>query len=145
MHSQHFRSHVPVVAMSIAAIALLVTACAHPPTSRTGAIHDIRVVEGPEPADLIVNPGDEVRWVNARNLPIRVDLVGMKQEDFSCERGFSNLFGVIGESAMAKPNESASACFNKSGVVNYNLRMESPLPGGEKIVSGVVRIGTIAK
>jgi hypothetical protein len=29
--------------------------------------------------------------------------------------------------------------------VNYNIRMESALPGGEKIVSGVVRIGAITK
>ncbi len=124
---------------------LSVAGCAHPPTSRSGVVHDIRVAEGPEPADLVVNPGDEVRWVNSRTLPLRIDLVNVKAEDMSCERGFSNLFGVVRESATIKPNESASVCFTKPGVVNYNLRMESALPGGKNIVPGVIRIGTMGK
>lgn len=124
---------------------ILATACAGPATTRTGAVHDIRVAEGPDPADLIVNPGDEVRWVNSRTLPLRVDLVNVKAEDVSCQRGFSNIFGMMQESATIKPNESASVCFTKPGVVNYNLRMDSALPGGKAIVPGVVRIGTTGK
>lgn len=124
---------------------LLTAACAHPPTSRSGAVHDIRIIEGPEPADLVVNLGDEVRFVNARTLPVRVDLVNVKHEDLSCERGFSNIVGTVQESATIKPNDSAAVCFAKAGVVNYNLRMESALPGGEKIASGVVRIGNVGK
>lgn len=130
---------------SLMAVALLASACAHPPTTRSGAVHDIRIIEGPDPADLIINAGDEVRWVNARSLPLRVDLVGVKHEDLSCERGFSNIVGTVQETATVKPNESASACFTKAGVINYNLRMESPLPGGEKIASGVVRVGTMGR
>lgn len=126
---------------SVVTIALLAAACSYPPTTRTGAVHDILVSEGPGPMDLVVNPGDEVRWVNARSLPIRVDLMGIKSDGVSCDRGFSNIFGVLGESATIKPNQSASACFSKSGVVNYNLRMESAVPGGMKIVPGIVRIG----
>jgi plastocyanin len=124
---------------------LSVAGCTHPPTSRSGAVHDIRIAEGPEPADLIVNPGDEVRWVNMRTLPVRVDLVNVKHEDTSCERGFSNMVGTVQESATIKANDSASICFTKAGVVNYNLRMESALPGGEAISSGVVRVGNMAK
>lgn len=133
---------VSIAAASVVMIALLAAACSYPPTTRTGAVHDIRVVEGPEPADLVVDPSDEVRWVNGRTLPIRVDLVGIKSDGLSCERGFSNIFGMLAESATIKPNESASACFTKSGVVKYNLRMESALPGGKVISSGIVRIGT---
>jgi hypothetical protein len=127
---------------SVVTIALLAAACSYPHTTRTGAVHDIRVAEGPEPADLVVDPSDEVRWVNGRTLPIRVDLVGIESDGLSCERGFSNLFGMLAESATIKPNESASACFTKSGVVKYNLRMQSALPGGKVISSGIVRIGT---
>jgi hypothetical protein len=126
----------------IGVLALLATACAHPPTSRSGAVHDIRVIEAPVPDDLIVNIGDEVRWVNGRNLPIRVDLLNVNQDDLSCERGFSNLFGTLRESTTIKPNQSAGICLVKAGVVKYNIRMESALPGGEKIVSGIVRIGS---
>jgi plastocyanin len=129
---------------AIGAVALVVlsVACAGPATSRSGAVHDIRITEGPEPADLIVNPGDEVRFVNARTLPLRVDLVNVNAEDVSCRRGFSSFFGAHQESTTIQPNESGSACFSKAGIVNYNLRMESALPGGKKIIPGVIRVGT---
>jgi plastocyanin len=129
----------------IGVLALLASACSHPPTTRSGAVHSIRVMEAPVPDDVVVNAGDEVRWVNARNLPIRVDLVGLHKDDVSCERGFSNLFGTVRESAKIDPNDSASLCFVQAGAVNYNVRMDSALPGGEKIVSGVVRIGGTTK
>lgn len=131
-------------ALALAALFVAVAilgACAGPSTTRTGDVHDIKIAEGPEPNDLIVNPGDEVRWVNTRTLPIRVDLVNVQSQDLSCEREFSNLFGAIRESATIKPNETASACFTKPGVLNYNLRMDSALPGGKVVVPGVIRIG----
>ncbi len=126
--------------MTVAAVG----ACAGPTTTRTGAVHHIKIAEKPErePGDLIVNPGDEVRWIDSRTLPVRADLVNVKSEDVFCERAFSNLFSVMGESATIKPNETVSACFTKPGMVNYNVRMDSPLPGGQVIVPGVIRIGT---
>jgi len=135
------RSKANSLTMVIAAVVMLV-ACAGPATTRTGAVHDIRITEGPVPADLIINPNDEVRWVNSRTLPLRVDLVNVESDELSCERGFSNMFGATRESATIKPNETASACFTKAGVVNYNLRMDSALPGGQIIVPGIIRIGT---
>ena len=144
MHTRESRFHFSIV-MGIAAVILLGAACAGQTTSRTGAVHDIRVIEGPEPADLTVNIGDEVRWVNARTLPIRVDLLDIEAERVSCGRGFFNLIGRIQDSATIKANESASLCFTKAGVLNYNIRMESALPGGKTIVSGVVRIGNLPK
>jgi plastocyanin len=127
--------------LGLLAVLLLAVACAGPQTTRTGAVHDIRISEAPEPAELNVNPGDEVRWINMRTLPLRVDLVEVKPDDLACERGFSNLLGTIQESATINPNESASACFVKASTVKYNLRMESALPGGKSIVSGVVQVG----
>ncbi len=121
---------------------LLLGACAGPTTTRTGAVHDIRIAEGLEPADLIVNPGDEVRWVNTRTLSVRVDLINVAPDDITCQRGFSNLFGAIQESATINSNQTVSACFAKSGVINYNLRMDSALPGGRFIVPGIIRVGT---
>jgi plastocyanin len=126
-------------------LALVLGACAHPPTSRSGAVHDIRVIELPEPADLVVNPGDEVRWVNARSLPIRVELIGIDRDDLSCEQNFSNIFGTFRGWTTINPNGSSGLCFVKEGAVKYNVRMESALPGGERIVSGIVRIGGTTK
>lgn len=127
--------------LAVVTAALMIAACAGPSTSRTGSVHDIRIAEGPDPADLIVQPGDEVRWVNARTLPVRVDLINVPSDGLSCERGFSNFFASIQESSTIKPNQTTSACFTKPGVVNYNLRMESALPGGSVVVPGVIRIG----
>lgn len=135
----------PLFFFSLVMVTALAAACSHPPTTRSGAVRDIRIIEGPEPADLIVNLGDEVRFVNARTLPVRVDFVNINHEDLSCERGFSNIVGTVQESATIKPNESASVCFAKAGVVNYNLRMESALPGGKVISPGVVRVGSMGK
>lgn len=141
MRRQAFCISVPMRAIGAFAIVLLAAACAGPTTTRSGVVHDIRIAEGPEPADLIVNPGDEVRWVNARTLPLRVDLVNVKSDELSCERRFSNIFGVFQESATIEPNGTASACFVKAGVVSYNLRMDSALPGGKVVVPGIIRIG----
>ncbi len=144
MHPTYRRLTLSCSILLLAGFALSV-GCSHPPTSRSGAVRDIRVVEGPEPADLIVNVGDEVRWVNARTLPVRIDLVGVKHDDVLCERGFSNLLGTLQESATINANETAAICFAKGGVVNYNIRMESALPGGKDIVSGLIRVGTMGR
>lgn len=127
------------------ALSVGLMACAGPQTSRSGEIHTVKIEEEPRPADLIVNIGDEVRWVNHRSLPVRLDLVGDVHEGLSCERGFSNLLGMRTEYATIQPNESAAACFSKVGVIKYNLRMGSALPGGKAITSGTVQIGDPTK
>ena len=129
--------------LSLAWIVLLAAACAaSPTTSRTGAIHDVTVTEGPDPADLMVNPGDEVRWVNSRTASIQIDLVKTNPELLSCNRGFSDFLGFPRAFAELSAGETASACFVLTGDVQYNLRMESALPGGMKFVSGVIRVRT---
>ena len=129
--------------MSLAGVVLLVAACAAgPTTSRTGAIHDITVIDGPDPADLMVNPGDEVRWVNRRTQSIKIELVETNPETLSCNRGFSDELGFPRDFATVTRGDTASACFAITGDVTYNLRMESALPGGIKIVSGLIRVGT---
>jgi plastocyanin len=128
--------------VSLVVIMGSIAACGGGTTTRTGAVHDIRVTEGPDPADLVVNPGDEVRWVNARTGNVRVDLVMMDTDQFSCSRGFSNMLGMAQDFAEVRPNSTASACFSKPGVIKYNLRMETTLPGGRAITSGLIRIGS---
>jgi plastocyanin len=127
------------------ALSVGLTACAGPQTSRSGEIHTVKIEQEPHPADLIVNIGDEVRWVNHRTLPVRLDLVGDVHEGLSCERGFSNFLGMKTEEATIKPSESVAACFSKVGVIKYNLRMDSALQGGKTITSGTVQIGDPAK
>ena len=93
------------------------------------------------PANLRVQPGDEVRWVNKRSTPVTVEFLGNALVDVTCQSGFSNLFRRQQEMATIRPNESASLCFGKVGTVTYNARMESPVAGGETIESGTIRVG----
>jgi plastocyanin len=123
------------------ALFLGLAACSGPHTSRSGEIHTVHIEDEPQPAELVVNVGDEVRWVNHRAQPVRLDLVGDVHDGLSCERGFSNLLGSKTEQANIKPNKSVAACFSKIGVIRYNLRMDSALPGGQSITSGTIQVG----
>jgi plastocyanin len=126
----------------LGAAVLLMAGCAGVPhTSRTGAIHDVKFEEHMMPSELQVQPGDEVRWVNHRTMPVRIDFLDGALNEVSCERGFSNFIGRRQESVSIDPNQSASVCFSKSGAVTYNARMESAVPGGKLIEPGMIRVG----
>jgi len=112
-----------------------------PPTTRSGEVHDVKIEEALTPAILTVGIGDEVRWVNHRTRPVRIDFLGDALDDVSCRRGFSNWIGMKKESTTVAVNESASLCFAKAAVIDYNVRMDSALPGGKQIVRGEVRVG----
>lgn len=111
-----------------------------PLTSRTAAIHDVKIEEKLSAENLLVQPGDEVRWVNLRKLGAHIDIPNLKSEDLSCQRGFTNWMGSLEELIYLKPNETASLCFKKPMVINYNIRAETSLPGGNQILPGIVRV-----
>lgn len=110
-------------------------------TSRTGAVHDVKFEEHMTPANLRVQPGDEVRWVNQRSTPVTVEFLGAALDDVTCQVGFSSLLRRQQESAEISPNETASLCFGRVGTVTYNARVESPVAGGQLIESGTIRVG----
>jgi hypothetical protein len=121
---------------------LLVLGCQSTPTvTRTGDVKDIIIGDNLSSGEVVVSPGDEVRWVNKRTAPVRIvflDLVSDKQ--FSCKNNFG---GVLTPSNTAKlaTNETASACFRDPGYVRYTVRMESSLTTGEINVPGVIKVG----
>ena len=120
---------------------LLMTGCAGlAETTRTAVIHEVKFEENLTPADLTVRVGDEVRWVNHRTLPVRIDIPGMNREMLSCERDFSNFIGLVGETAELSPSKSVSLCFSKGMVISYNARMKSAVPGGMVIQPGTIRV-----
>lgn len=120
---------------------LLVTGCTGmPETTRTSAIHEVNFEENLTPADLTVHVGDEVRWVNHRTLPVRIDIAGLNRDMLTCERNFSNFFGTLSETAEVAAGKTASLCFRRGMVINYNVRMESAVPGGMVIQPGTIRV-----
>ena len=113
-----------------------------PPNSRTTAIHDINIEEELSADSLVVMPGDEIRFINFRKQAVQVEIPNLKAEDLACEKEFSNRMGSIHEIVVLQTNKSASICFKKPAVVNYVVRMDKALAGSQKILHGVVRVGT---
>lgn len=111
-----------------------------PPNSRTAAIHDVRINEALSADNIMVQPGDEVRFINLRKDVAQVEIPNLKAEDLACEREFSNWMGSVGEIVVLKTNKSASLCFKKPIVVNYIVRVETAIAGSMKALKGVVRV-----
>jgi plastocyanin len=123
------------------ATVLLIAGCASlPETTRTGAIHEVRFEEHLTPTSLVAQVGDEIRWVNRRSGPVTLEFLGDALDDIVCQKGFTNIFRRRQESISIAPNETASLCFGRVGVVTYNARMESAVAGGQTIESGTIRI-----
>lgn len=121
---------------------LLVAGCTSlPVSSRTAAVHDVNIAEALSADNLMVHPGDEVRWINMRKDVAQIEIPNLKAEDLACQREFSNWMGSVQEVVVLKPNESASLCFKKPAVMNYNVRADTALAGSKKILSGVIKVG----
>jgi hypothetical protein len=121
---------------------LFVLGCQGTPTvTRSGDVKDIIIGDNLSSGEVVVSPGDEVRWVNKRTAPVRIvflDPVSDKQ--LSCQNNFGGLMTPSNTAKLAT-NETASACFRDPGYVRYTVRMESANMTGERNVSGVVKVG----
>jgi len=115
----------------------LVVACAGlPNTSRSGAVHDILIMEDRvAPQDLIVHIGDEVRWVNHRLNPVWVYFFRDSLDEVSCARGFS-LFWANEEEATIAPGQSVSVCFSKEDAISYTVQSEPTVMRGSTAGEG---------
>ncbi len=108
-------------------------------SSRTGSVHDVRFEERMSPGSLQVRVGDEVRWINQRSTPVRLQFLEDALGYVVCQSGFSSLLRRQQDSATIKPNQSASLCFGKADTIRYNARLDSPVAGGQMIESGTIR------
>jgi plastocyanin len=113
-------------------------------TTRTGTVHDVTFGERMTPSTLFVRPGDEIRWVNQRTMPVTVEFLEGALDNVSCEDGFSRLgignpIGRIQESTTVRPQQTVSLCFASPGTVTYNARMESAV-AGDQIERGTIEI-----
>jgi plastocyanin len=105
----------------------IITGCTTlPETTRTGEVRDVHIEANVAPEIARARPGDEVRWVNHRLAAVKVILLDTKKDSVSCKRGFSDE-----GTAVIAAGQTASICLSKAGEVKYQVRMDSPLPGGE--------------
>jgi plastocyanin len=111
-----------------------------PTVTRTGDVKDILIGDNPSAAEVSVNPGDEVRWINQRTAPVRIVFLDPVNDRLSCK---NNIGGWMTPNDTIKlgTNETASACFRNVGLVRYTVRMNSALSTGEINVPGVITIG----
>lgn len=109
-----------------------------PETSRTAVVHDVRVsLTDIVPAELRVNVGDEVRFINDKTQPVRIILIEAGKS-IACSKGFN---GMIDQEADIKPGQYASFCFNKTGAIKYMAREQQAVTGGEQVLSAHILIG----
>jgi plastocyanin len=118
---------------------LLALACSSiPDTSRTGQIHDVKIIETQiQPTEVRVRPGDEIRWLNYRTKPVRIVFLDRLDGALSCERGFS---GSGQNDTTIKASKAVSLCFAKPGQYRYTARMQAEVAGGEIPVPGMVSV-----
>ena len=127
--------------IGLAALVFLGGCESTPTVTRTGDVKDIIIGDTLSAAEVSVNPGDEVRWVNKRTAPVQIFFLDPVANDkLSCR---NNIGGWMTRSDTAKlaTNEMASACFRDPGYFRYTVRMESGLTTGEINVPGVIQVG----
>jgi plastocyanin len=131
--------------MIVAAAGLLglTMACSDLPTiTRTGTVKNVVIGDQLTPTELMVNAGDEVRWINKRNGPVRIVFLDGVSNRLSCNKGFGGMTLKSGSAAL-DPNETASVCFKNPGYYRYTIRMESASTSGELNAPGAIRVGDI--
>ena len=133
----------PIQYVGIGFVALVFLAgCESTPTvTRSGDVKDIIIGDNLSSGEVVVSPGDEVRWVNKRTAPVRVIFLDpMADKQLSCKNNFGGLMTPSNTAKLAT-NETASACFRDPGYFRYTVRMESAGMAGEGNVPGVVKVG----
>jgi hypothetical protein len=112
-----------------------------PTVTRSGDVKDIIIGDNLSSGEVVVSPGDEVRWINKRTAPVRIVFLDpASDKQFSCKNNFGGLMTPSNTAKLAT-NETASACFRDPGYFLYTIRMESAGMTGEGNVPGVVKVG----
>jgi hypothetical protein len=102
-------------------------------------VTDILITERLSNANVLIRPGDEVRWINGRTTPVRVVFLSSVAGRLSCNQGFSGFMEPV-ESAVLAPNEHAAACFTHPGSMRYAVLMKGEQPSTDHSVIGLVRV-----
>ena len=109
-----------------------------PTVTRSGEVKDIIIADNLVSGDIAVRVGEEVRWVNKGNAPVRIvflDPVSDKRS--SCKNNDGGVL-TMSETAKLEPGDTASVCFRSPGYYRYTIGMDSAGTTGEINVPGVV-------
>ena len=104
-------------------LGLLLMGCsAGSPSTGESTIHHVDVAHEVEPRQVLVGPGNEVRWHNTLTEPVVISFPASAFNRISCNTGFKTV-EHIGLSAFVEPKASASLCFASQGKYNYQVRL----------------------
>jgi plastocyanin len=118
---------------------VLVGGCSQlPTTSRTGQVVEVAIADGLSPAEVVVAPGDEVRWVNRQRGTAELVFLDSIHSQLSCAYGFG-MAGVVNRTKV-QPNRHFSLCFSTAGKIQYVVRLEVPTRTGQSNFRGQVLI-----
>lgn len=131
---------------AIASIAILVgqllymVGCQSMPSfTQSGGIKEIFVKADLSPAEISVNAGDKVRWINKRMTPISIVFPQPVHAKLSCRNNFGGFYTGGIETTLG-PGESASLCFHSPVSFQYVVRMQSALEDGKVNITGAIRV-----
>ncbi|MEP6933541.1 MAG: hypothetical protein ABI988_06325 [Nitrospirota bacterium] len=113
-----------------------------PTVTRSGDVKNIIIGDNLALGETVVSAGDEVRWINKRNAPVRVIFLdAVLDKQLSCKNNVGGWMTPNDTAELKATNETASVCFRDPGYFRYIVRMESARTTGDISVSGVIKVG----
>lgn len=111
-----------------------------PGSSLTGTIRYFNIRTEVAPRHLIVQIGDEIRWQNLNQHPVRLRMLeDMGLDLIACDKGFSQL-GVLQDTVTIAPMQYVSLCFSKPTTVRFNVWLDVDNPQGAMTPTGSIRV-----
>ena len=105
-------------------------------------VRTIEITDAVNPGLLYAAPGDEIRWQNLRQNPVRVGFLTVKFLDkLGCEKGMPISFGQVNDFVTIPPGKSVSLCFIRSGDLQYNVWFDAENVRGAISPTATVRVG----
>ncbi|MBA3752841.1 MAG: hypothetical protein H0X01_01560 [Nitrospira sp.] len=115
--------------------------CSSKPDPRlTGAVRYFNIRTDVAPRHLIVRIGDEVRWQNLNQHPVRLRMLEDNgPELIACDKGFSRL-GILQDTVTIAPLQYVSLCFSKAATLRFNVWLDADDPQGTMTPTGSIRV-----
>ncbi|MDN5941495.1 MAG: hypothetical protein L0H94_06405 [Nitrospira sp.] len=124
----------------VAAQFLYMAGCQSLPSfTQSGGVKEILVRADVSLAEVSVNAGDKVRWINERTTPISIVFPQPVHAKLSCRNNFGGFYTGGIETTLG-PGESASLCFHSPVSFQYVVRMQSALEDGKVNITGAIRV-----
>jgi plastocyanin len=102
-------------------------------------VRNIAVTDTITPDTLTVRAGDEVRWINQRDRPVKISFQEPLEHSISCQRGFMKNMGAENAATIA-PNETAGLCFTRVGTKHYTVTADEDDRGRLNPGTGTIKV-----